>query len=91
MLACSAVVYETLVPGFARIDTRVVDTFVRCEQWVYELELDGYRAAAFKRNGAVQLRSRNDNDFNAAIPAVVQALAKSADEHSVRSSLGHRA
>ena len=33
------------------------------EHWLYELKLDGYRAIAFKRNGAVHLRSRNDNDF----------------------------
>jgi bifunctional non-homologous end joining protein LigD len=46
------------------------------QQWLYELELDGYRAIAFKRNGAVHLRSRNDNDFNGRYPAVVEALAK---------------
>ena len=46
------------------------------EQWLYELKLDGYHAIAFKRNGAVHLRSRNDNDFNGRYPAVVEALAK---------------
>lgn len=45
-------------------------------RWLYELKLDGYRAIAFKRNGAVHLRSRNDDDFNARYPAVVKALAK---------------
>jgi len=45
-------------------------------QWLYELKLDGYRAIAFKRNGAVHLRSRNDNAFNARYPAVVAALEK---------------
>jgi DNA ligase D-like protein (predicted ligase) len=44
------------------------------EQWVYELKLDGYRAIAFKRDGAVCLRSRNDKDFNLRYPAVVQGL-----------------
>jgi DNA ligase D-like protein (predicted ligase) len=48
-------------------------------QWLYELKLDGYRAIAFKRNGAVHLRSRNDNDFNLRYPAVVDALAKLPD------------
>jgi DNA ligase D-like protein (predicted ligase) len=46
------------------------------QQWLYELKLDGYRAIAFKRNGAVHLRSRNDNDFNTRYPAVVESLAK---------------
>jgi DNA ligase D-like protein (predicted ligase) len=52
------------------------DSLPSGEQWLYELKLDGYRAIAFKRNGAVHLRSRNDNDFNARYPAVVEALAR---------------
>ena len=48
-------------------------------QWLYELKLDGYRAIAFKRNGAVHLRSRNDKDFNSRYPAVVQALTRLPD------------
>ena len=47
---------------------------------VYELKLDGYRTIAFKRNGVIQLRSRNDNDFNGRYPAVVEALAKLPDK-----------
>ncbi|HVH58461.1 MAG TPA: non-homologous end-joining DNA ligase [Vicinamibacterales bacterium] len=49
------------------------------DQWLYELKLDGYRAIAFKRNGTVHLRSRNDNDFSARYPGVVQGLAKMPD------------
>jgi DNA ligase D-like protein (predicted ligase) len=52
------------------------DSLPSGEQWLYELKLDGYRAIAFKRNGAVHLRSRNDNDFNARYPPVVEALAR---------------
>jgi bifunctional non-homologous end joining protein LigD len=55
------------------------DSLPTGEQWLYELKLDGYRAIAFKRNGAVHLRSRNDNDFNSRYPAVVEALAKLPD------------
>src|SRR5215204_5195460 len=49
-------------------------------QWLYELKLDGYRAIAFKRNGALHLRSRNDNDFTTRYPAVTKGLAKLPDE-----------
>lgn len=48
--------------------------------WVYELKLDGFRAEAIKTSGAVHLRSRNDKDFNARFPAIVEALAAMPDE-----------
>jgi DNA ligase D-like protein (predicted ligase) len=46
----------------------------------YGLKLDGFRAIAFKSHGKVQLRSRNDNDFNRRYPAVVKGLARLPDE-----------
>src|SRR5215831_15733975 len=46
--------------------------------WI--VELDGYRALAIKSAGKVQLRSRNDNDFNARYPGIVKALAPMPDE-----------
>jgi DNA ligase D-like protein (predicted ligase) len=52
------------------------DSLPSGEQWLYELKLDGYRAIAFNRNGAVHLRSRNDNDFSIRYPGVVKALKK---------------
>jgi DNA ligase D-like protein (predicted ligase) len=48
--------------------------------WVHELILDGYRALAIKTSGKVQLRSRNDNDFNGRYPGLVKALALMPDE-----------
>jgi bifunctional non-homologous end joining protein LigD len=48
--------------------------------WLYELKLDGYRAIAIKTNGGVQLRSRNNKDFNKKYPAVVEGLAALPDE-----------
>lgn len=59
------------------------DSLPSGEQWLYELKLDGYRAIAFKRNGTVHLRSRNDNDFSVRYPAVVQALKKLPDNSVV--------
>ena len=48
--------------------------------WLYELKFDGYRAQAIKNGGAVQLRSRNGNDFNGRYPMIVKALAPLPDE-----------
>jgi DNA ligase D-like protein (predicted ligase) len=48
--------------------------------WLYELKLDGYRAMALKSGGRVQLRSRNDNDFNTRYPSLVKALGSMPDE-----------
>jgi len=56
------------------------ETLPSGEQWWYELKLDGYRAIAFKKDGGVHLRSRNDNDFNLRYPGVVKALAKLPDD-----------
>jgi len=50
------------------------------DAWLHELKLDGFRAVAFKSNGKVCLRSRNNKDFNAKYPAIVQALAPMPDE-----------
>src|ERR671924_657114 len=56
------------------------DSLPDSSQWLYELKLDGYRAIAFKRNGVVHLRSRNDNDFSGRYPGVVKGLAKMPDK-----------
>src|SRR6188768_4592451 len=49
-------------------------------RWEYQLKLDGYRAVAFKANGTLQLRSRNDNDFSLRYPGVMKGLAKLPNE-----------
>lgn len=55
------------------------DSLPDSAQWLYELKLDGYRAIAFKRDGVVHLRSRNDNDFSGRYPGVVKGFAKMPD------------
>jgi bifunctional non-homologous end joining protein LigD len=49
-------------------------------RWDYQLKFDGYRAIAYKRQGEVHLRSRNDSDFNARYPGVVRGLAALPDQ-----------
>jgi ATP-dependent DNA ligase len=44
------------------------------------VKLNGFRAEAIKSSGRVHLRSRNDKDFNARYPVIVQALAAMPDE-----------
>lgn len=56
------------------------DTLPEGPRWEYQLKLDGYRAIAFKRRGAVHLRSRNDNDFTRRYARVVTGLAGMPDE-----------
>lgn len=59
---------------------------LRCEalpdgaEWLIELKLDGYRALAIKSGGKLQLRSRNNNDFNGRYPSIVKALSPLPDE-----------
>jgi bifunctional non-homologous end joining protein LigD len=63
--------------------------------WSLELKLDGHRALAIKSSSRVQLRSRNDKDFNARYPGVVRALRALPDETVVDGEVvappaGHR-
>lgn len=46
------------------------------QHWLYQLKLDGYRAIAFKRDGEIFLRSRNDNDFAVRYASIAKALSK---------------
>jgi bifunctional non-homologous end joining protein LigD len=55
--------------------------------WAYELKLDGYRAIAFKTDGQIRLRSRNDNDFSHRYASVVHGLAKLPNETVVDGEL----
>jgi len=53
--------------------TLVDEPFDR-ENWLFEMKWDGYRAVGAKRDGAVQLYSRNNLDFRAKYPEIAEAL-----------------
>ena len=63
------------------------DSLPSGSQWLYELKLDGYRAVAFKRDGKLHLRSRNDKDFSTRYPAVLEGLANLPDNTVVDGEL----
>jgi ATP-dependent DNA ligase len=44
-------------------------------EWLYELQHDGYRGIAYKTGGKLYLRSRNDNDFRLRYPGIAKALS----------------
>jgi DNA ligase D-like protein (predicted ligase) len=54
-----------------------VDHIPEGELWQYELKLDGYRTIAIKRNGEVDLFSRNGISFNSKFPSIVKMLEES--------------
>jgi len=56
-------------------------------RWEYQLKFDGYRAIAFKTQGRVHLRSRNDKDFSRRYPAVVRGLSGLPNETSIDGEL----
>ena len=66
----------TFIPPMLLLKT---DRLPQDAGWVYELKLDGYRAVAFKRDGKLYLRSRNDKDFAQRYPGVLKGLAKLPD------------
>ncbi len=43
-------------------------------EWIFERKLDGIRCLAFKRDGEVRLRSRNDLSLNGRFPEIAAAL-----------------
>jgi bifunctional non-homologous end joining protein LigD len=45
-------------------------------EWLYEMKFDGFRALAIKEGERLELLSRNEKDFTARFPEVVESLAK---------------
>jgi bifunctional non-homologous end joining protein LigD len=52
----------------------IADAPFNSEDWQFEIKWDGYRALSYLQNGKVQLRSRNNNPFDAKYVAVYNTL-----------------
>jgi ATP-dependent DNA ligase len=49
-------------------------------EWEYELKLEGYRALAFKTQGEVKFRFRNNKEVSSRYPSIAQALQNILEE-----------
>jgi len=56
------------------------ETLPQGPEWHYELKHDGYRAIAFKSDGRLHLRSRNNKDFSKQYPQLLKGLEELPDE-----------
>lgn len=54
----------------------LTDEYFSKDTWIYEEKFDGVRCIAIKKNGNVQLISRNKNIMNNAYPSLVQAFER---------------
>jgi bifunctional non-homologous end joining protein LigD len=71
--AVKATLPATFTPELATlVDAPPVDP----SDWVFELKFDGYRMLARVENGAVQLITRNDNDWTEKLTPLRDALVK---------------
>jgi len=59
-----------LAPMLATLTT----DYFSSKEWIYEQKYDGERCLAFKHNGKVTLKSRNNRIINTEYPELVQAL-----------------
>lgn len=51
--------------------------------WIFEHKFDGERCLAFKKNGKVILKSRNDREINIEYPELAQALTKQSADNFI--------
>lgn len=62
---------EVFKPMLAKLTDEIFDS----KDWIYEVKYDGYRCLVFKKEGEIQLISRNGNNLNGNYPALVKAAA----------------
>ncbi|MEO8205240.1 MAG: non-homologous end-joining DNA ligase [Chthoniobacterales bacterium] len=64
------------LPQFVEpMQAKLVDK-VPAGDWIYEIKFDGFRALALRGENEIRLMSRNEKDFGAKFPEVMDSLAK---------------
>ena len=72
------------VPSFVKpMLATLTKKYFSANDWVYEHKFDGERCLAFKKNGVVTLKSRNDKKMNSIYPELVAALTKQAADNFI--------
>jgi DNA ligase D-like protein (predicted ligase) len=66
---------------------RLVDALPSGAKWLYEVKLDGYRALALKKRGALTLFSRRGNRMNGHFPTIAAALSFLPDDTMIDGEL----
>lgn len=70
----------TLPTGVKPMLATLVDEPFDRDGWLFEIKWDGYRAIGAKQGQDVQLYSRNQQDFSAKFPSIVEAMRKLKDD-----------
>jgi bifunctional non-homologous end joining protein LigD len=67
----------SVTPMFvAPMTARPVERLPEGDDWIYEIEFDGYRALLRKDENKVQIRSRNNEDMSDNYPSIIAAGAR---------------
>lgn len=61
----------------------LTNTYFSSTDWIYEQKFDGQRCLAFKKNGVVTLKSRNNRSINTEYPELVDALTAQAADNFI--------
>lgn len=61
----------------------LTENYFSRNDWIYEHKFDGERCLVFKKNGNVQLLSRNNKEMNNQYPELVTALIKQAADNFI--------
>ncbi len=70
---CKKIAQPTFMPPML---ATLTENYFSNESWMFEQKFDGERCFAYKKNGVVTLKSRNDKIMNDEYPELVAALTK---------------